>query len=79
MAGQGQASGAAWSVTSQREDFQVGANGQASAGVVVTFTTSSGITGSVFVPNGELHPDKVRAAIAARVETLEAISKLTGA
>lgn len=79
MAGPAQGSGAAWSVTSQREDFQVGPDGRASAGVVVTFTTSSGISGSVFVPNADLAPEKVRQLVAARVETLEAIGRLTGA
>lgn len=73
------ASGGAWTVISQREDFQAGPSGNLTAGVVVTFTTASGITGSVFVPNADYQPEKVRALIAARAASMEAVHKLTGA
>ena len=71
--------GSGWSVTSQREDIQLAPNGQVANGVVVTFTTASGIQGSVFVPNVDYTPDRVRAMIAERVARMEAVHKLTGA
>lgn len=69
----------AWSIVSQREDFQAGPNGQLAAGVVVTFTTASGVTGSVFVPNADYTVDRVRQAIANRAQAMESVQKLTGA
>lgn len=67
-----------WTVTSQREDFQPGPNGQLVQGVVVSFTTAAGVQGSVFVPNAEYVPDRVRAYIAARAAAMDAVSRLTG-
>lgn len=68
----------AWSITSQREDYQLAPGGQLAAGVVVTFTTASGITGSVFVPNAEYNTAKVRALVSARAEAMEAVHRLEG-
>jgi hypothetical protein len=70
--------GPAWTITAQREDYQVGPNGQLGAGVVVTFTTASGITGSVFVPNADYNVAKVRALVDARAAAMEAIHRLAG-
>jgi hypothetical protein len=68
----------AWTITAQREDYQVAPNGQLGAGVIVAFTTVSGITGSVFVPNADYNPAKVRALVDARAMAMEAVHKLTG-
>jgi hypothetical protein len=71
--------GAAWTVTSQREDVNLGPNNALAKGVQVTFTTASGITGSVFIPDADYRPDVVRARIAERAAAMEAVHKLTGA
>jgi hypothetical protein len=67
-----------WSVTSQREDWQVKANGQAGPGMVVTFTTRSGAVGSVFIPTEEYTLDRVRALVDEKARAVEAVAGLTG-
>jgi hypothetical protein len=66
----------AWSVTTQSEGMGIGANGLATRGVTVGFTTPDGTAGSVFVPESQYNADNVRALIVARVATLEAVKGL---
>lgn len=68
----------AWTITAQREDFQPGPNGQLTSGVVVSFMTALGATGSVFVPHASYSVDTVRAQIDARAKTMDAVQGLTG-
>lgn len=67
-----------WTVTGQREDMQVGPAGTFVPGVVVSFRTTSGATGSVFVPHESYTVDKVRQLIDARAEVMEGVAGLEG-
>lgn len=66
-----------WQVISQLEQTQIGTNSQLVKGMLVTFTTGLGNTGSVFVPDAQYTPSTVKAAIAAQAATLDAVSRLT--
>lgn len=74
----GSSSSPAWEVTAQREDFQVGSNGQLSQGMVVTFRTRSGAVGSVFVETAQYTPEKVRQVVAAKAVDMEAVQGMQG-
>lgn len=77
MAGNGNAA-PTWLVTSQREDYQLGKNGQLVQGMVVTFQTRSGAVGSVFVEATEYNPQRVRDLVAAKATDMETIAGLSG-
>jgi hypothetical protein len=68
----------AWTVVSQVETVDLGPAGAFVAGVRVSFTTAAGATGSVFVPSDQYTVERVRAAINAKAETLDAIAELRG-
>lgn len=68
----------AWTVTSQREDWQVGPDGQASHGMTVTFQVTGGGVGSVFVPAADYTTEKVRALVDAKARTVIAVQALKG-
>jgi hypothetical protein len=70
--------GPAWEVVSQREDYGQSDTGTFVAGVVVTFRTRSGHTGSVFVPAMAYTVDEARKRIAAKADEVEAIAQLKG-
>lgn len=71
------ATGPTWQVTGQIEQTQIGANSQLVKGMLVSFTTGAGNSGSVFVPDSQYTPDKVKAAIVAQAAVLDAVSALT--
>ena len=71
-------SGPRWTVTGQSEQSIINDAGRAVNGVQVSFTTPAGDTGTVFVPNAAYSVDNVRAAIAAKVATMLAITALNG-
>ena len=68
-----------WTVTSQKEDFQLDDHNQPVNGVLVYFNTARGHKGSVFVPASEYTPDRVRALIRQKAATMDAVGMLTGA
>lgn len=72
-----EAKGPAWAVTAQREAMEPDATGAYVAGYVVSFTTAAGHPGSVFVPMRDYTVEKVRALIAARAVTIDAVGELT--
>lgn len=68
-----------WSVQSVTPftDFVPGRG--AVEGAQVTFTTTSGLTGSIFVPTAQLgNTDAIAGSIAQRVSELHAINTLSG-
>lgn len=66
-----------WRVTSQTPGARAvaGVNGPV-AGYTVGFVTGNGVNGSVFVPSASYSADNVKAAIAAQVAQLDAVSNL---
>lgn len=68
----------AWEVTGQREDYGALPNGQYGPGVMVSFRTRSGATGSVFVPGTSYNVDTVRSMVATQAEAMEAVHQLKG-
>jgi len=66
-----------WRVVSQQEGVQPGPSGTYTKGMTVYFTLDTGETGSVFVPNTQLNPEYVKAAITARAVQLSSIGLLT--
>lgn len=69
----------AWTVTSQKEDFQTDENGRPTNGVLVYFRTGGGHNGSVFVPVANYNPETVRRMIRAKAANMDAVGNLTGA
>lgn len=67
-----------WTVKTQVESMGLGPNGGAVKGVTVGFALSDGTAGTVFVPEAQFTADNVRAAIAAKVEVLQAVKGLSG-
>lgn len=67
-----------WEIIAQREDYRPGPSGAFVSGVVVTFRTASGATGSVFVPDTQYTTEAVRQAVAARAAAMEAVAALKG-
>lgn len=67
-----------WSVVSQREDFGPNAAGNYVQGVVVSFRTASGSTGSVFVPAAEYTVDRVREVVDSAAKAMQAVDSLQG-
>lgn len=67
-----------WRVTSQTETQDRAADGQFVDGWRVYFTTPSGTVGSVFISAMQYTPEVVRAAINAKVLTIEAVNGLQG-
>lgn len=68
----------AWVITQQVETTDLGPDGIYTGGVRVTFRTASGTLGSVFVPHAAYTVEKVRAAVAERAATLDAVAGLQG-
>lgn len=67
-----------WTVIGQREDYRPGPTGAFVPGVVITFRTAGGHTGSVFLPDTAYTIEIARAAIAARAIALDAVGLTTG-
>lgn len=66
-----------WTVTGQVETTTIGTDNRLVNGITVSFLTGDGVSGSVFVPNDQYTPDRVRAAIAARAGLLDAVQSMT--
>jgi hypothetical protein len=69
---------ASWTVTAVQETTDLTDSGQAAKGNRVTFQLADGTFGSVFLPGASFTPDAVKAAIAVKAATLEAVKGLTG-
>lgn len=68
-----------WQVTSQQEVMEPDQSGNIVRGVRVYFTTSTGASGSVFVPATVYgNVDSVRAMLQAQVDATSAVAGLNG-
>jgi hypothetical protein len=67
-----------WEVTGQREDFGLNDAQQYVQGVTVTFRTSGGVQGTVFIPGNLYTAAYARQVINARAQEVVAVSSLTG-
>lgn len=67
-----------WTIQAQREDYQKGPDGVYGQGIVVTFVTGAGLMGSVFVPNTDYNPERVRQLVTARATAMQSVHQLTG-
>lgn len=70
--------GPAWRVIGQSETNRSDATGHFASGVLVTYVTREGVTGSVFVPDAKYTPDTVTSMINARVAQHSVIGQLQG-
>lgn len=66
-----------WQVTSTTETQEVDSAGSVVRGARVHFTTGTGQSASVFIPQAQLNVDNVRAAIAAKAALLDQVGTLT--
>ena len=67
-----------WQVTGTTETIQPSPTGSGvDQGVLTSYTTSDGHSGSVFVPFSQLTPDAVKQAITARVALLSQVRRLS--
>ena len=72
------ANGVTWQVTGQSQDTVFGADNTPQSGKKVTFQTSTGYTGTIFIPDAlYVNTDYVRGAIQAEVDATEAVRTLT--
>lgn len=70
----------AWSVVGQTETIQPSPTGSGVvSGVQVSYTTTDGHTGTVFVPDTQYNPDTVRQLINARVALVSQVGRLSSA
>lgn len=67
-----------WTVTGQVAKFAADPTGKPVNGVEISFTTTAGNSGTVFIPNTSFNVANAQAAIAARAAILDAVSNLTG-
>lgn len=68
-----------WRVTSQTPSQDFSAGGVITNGVIISYESSQGVTGRLFVPDALMgDPDKVRELIAERVAQSAAIMELRG-
>lgn len=68
----------AWEVTQQVEATDMGPSGTFVSGVRITFRTSAGVVGSVFVPHGDYTVENARRLIAERAAIVAGVSGLRG-
>lgn len=66
-----------WTVTNQAEKTIINSAGNAVDVMAITFQLADGTTATVNVPLSAYTPDNVRAAIAAKAATLDAVNNLT--
>lgn len=66
-----------WKVTSQRQSFAT-IDGRAMPVMVVGFTTSSGVEGTVQVPLPDYNAEHVAALINEQAQTIQAVHELQG-
>lgn len=69
---------ATWTVESQTPVTRAGRTGQIDEGYDVAFLTGEGHAGVVFLPNSQYTVDRVRAAVQAQADLLDAVGALTG-
>lgn len=69
---------ATWKVISQQETSGQNDQGAYVHGVTVTFQTTKGVTGTVFVPDSVYNADTVRARVQARVDAMHDVHALQG-
>lgn len=67
-----------WSVVTDVETTDLTPGGTPAKGRRITFQTTNGATGSVFVTDAQYTPDVVRPLIQAKVDAITAIKGLTG-
>lgn len=68
----------AWNVTAQVPATMPGPNGKFQKGVNISFVTTKGFAGEVFVPDTMYEVEQVRQIIAAQAAKLDAVGGLTG-
>jgi hypothetical protein len=66
-----------WRVVAQQETTAPGPAGTYTKGVIVSFVTGAGETGSVFVPNNVYNAETVREMVAAKVAVMAGIGALS--
>ena len=68
----------AWTITAQAEQLRPTPDGKVAQGVVITFRTRAGNTGTVFVPDAQYSPAAVAAAVGQRAMAMDQVSSLQG-
>lgn len=66
-----------WRVGTQVASTRRSSSGEMVQGMEVHFVTGYGVSSSVWVPNATYSEQKVRAAIARKASTLDAVARLT--
>lgn len=67
-----------WVVISQTPGLGKLPSGMFGQGINIVFTLENGTSGSVFVPNEDYTPEKVRQAIHDRASIMHSVSNLSG-
>lgn len=69
--------GGGYAVTAQLQTTQL-YGGRFVRGVEVSFTTTKGNSGSVFIPEDQYNPDNVKAQVSAKAALMDAVGAITG-
>lgn len=69
--------GTSWTVTGTTERTQIGPDGTPVAGIMVSYTTGAGGSGTVFIPKGQTGVDNVRQLVAAAAANTDQILALS--
>lgn len=72
-----QAGPVSWTVTSQGESTEIQSNGQAVRGYRVYFTTGTGQSGSVWIPESSYTPERAKLLVGAAAANADAIGNLS--
>lgn len=67
-----------WQVTHQQETTRPNDTGQFVSGVVVSFQTHGGVSGTVFVPDALYNAEHVKQVIQAKVDKMTGVQNLKG-
>lgn len=70
--------GTGWKVTGQTETTELGPGGKAERGKRLTWSSSDGLTGSVFVPDSLGDLESVKAQVSDAVARARSLQGLTG-
>lgn len=71
-------SGVTWQVTTQQETTRPDVSGRFVQGVLIGFTASNGLQGTVFVSDAQYNAGNVKAAIQSKVDSMTEIQNLGG-
>jgi len=66
-----------WSVIGQQEQVEFDQQGKMQNGVKISFQTGQGHSGTVFVPQAQYNPERVKELVAAKAQLMDQVGALS--